>query len=143
MQLLRAKCVEEEWLINAFFKLGKEAIEQQKYSKTTIKKLLEQTEQEEALQRRFSREFLSDMRHEFETETGNNLYIPVKNVLDRISYLLDCYGITYSRYGDGKKGTMCKLSKTTIEDYFDMTPSNRNGAKVILVRFKNELLEQE
>ena len=65
VQLLRAKCVEEEWLINAFFKLGQEAIEQQKYSKTTIKKLLEQTEQEEALQQRFSREFLSDIRSEF------------------------------------------------------------------------------
>ena len=31
VQLLRAKCVEEEWLINAFFKLGREVIEQQKY----------------------------------------------------------------------------------------------------------------
>lgn len=109
VQLIRAKCVEEEWLINAFFKLGQEAIEQQKYSKTTIKKLLEQTEQKEAMQRRFSREFLSDIRREFETETGNDLYIPVNDVLDRISYLLDYYGITYSRYGDGKKGTMCKL----------------------------------
>ena len=53
VQLLRAKCVEEEWLINAFFKLGRETIEQQKYSKTKIKKLLEQTEQKEAMQRRF------------------------------------------------------------------------------------------
>lgn len=32
VQLLRAKCVEEEWLINAFFKLGREVIEQQKYT---------------------------------------------------------------------------------------------------------------
>ena len=87
VQLLRAKCVEEEWLINAFFKLGRETIEQQKYSKTAIKKLLEQTEQKEAMQRRFSREFLSDIRHEFEAETGNDLYIPVNDVLDRISYL--------------------------------------------------------
>lgn len=31
VQLLRAKCVEEEWLINAFFKLGREVIEQQQY----------------------------------------------------------------------------------------------------------------
>lgn len=140
VQLIRAKCVEEEWLINAFFKLGREVIEQQKYSKTTIKKLLEQTEQEEAMQRRFSREFLLDMRHEFEAETGNDLYIPVKNVLDRISYLLEHYGITYSRYGDGKKGTMCKLSEATIKDYFDPNRSNRNGAKVKLERFKDELL---
>ena len=142
VQLLRAKCVEEEWLINAFFKLGQEVIEQQKYSKTTIKKLLEQTEQKEAMQRRFSREFLSDMRHEFETETGNDLYIPVNDVLDRISYLLDCYGITYSRYGDGKKGTMCKLSAPFIEEYFDVTRSNRGGAKIKLDRFKDELLNQ-
>ena len=142
VQLLRAKCVEEEWLINAFFKLGREVIEQQKYSKTTIKKLLEQTEQEESMQRRFSREFLLDMRHEFEAETGNDLYIPVKNVLDRISYLLDCYGITYSRYGDGKKGTMCKLSEAIIKDYFDPKRSNKNGAKVKLDRFKDELLNQ-
>ena len=142
VQLLRAKCVEEEWLINAFFKLGREPIEQQKYSKTAIKELLEQTEQAEAMQRRFSREFLLDMRHEFEAETGNDLYIPVKNVLDRISYLLDCYGITYSRYRDGKKGTMCKLSKTIIKDYFDPKRSNKNGAKVKLDRFKDELLNQ-
>lgn len=142
VQLIRAKCVEEEWLINAFFKLGQEAIEQQKYSKTTIKKLLEQTEQKEAMQRRFSREFLSDIRREFETETGNDLYIPVNDVLDRISYLLDYYGITYSRYGDGKKGTMCKLSAPFIEEYFDVTRSNRGGAKIKLEKFKDELLNR-
>lgn len=142
VQFLRAKCVEEEWLINAFFKLGREVIEQQKYSKTAIKKLLEQTEQEEAMQRRFSREFLLDMRHEFEAETGNDLYIPVKNVLDRISYLLEHYGITYSRYGDGKKGTMCKLSEATIKDYFDPKRSNRDGAKIKLEKFKDELLNR-
>ena len=142
VQLLRAKCVEEEWLINAFFKLGQEVIEQQKYSKTTIKKLLEQTEQEEVMQRRFSREFLSDIRHEFEMETGNDLYIPVKNVLDRISYLLEHYGITYSRYGDSKKGTMCKLSEALIKDYFDTKRSNRDGAKIKLEKFKDELLNR-
>lgn len=140
VQLLRAKCVEEEWLINAFFKLGREVIEQQKYSKTTIKKLLEQTEQEEALQQRFSSKFLSDMKNEFESETGSDLYILVNNVLDRISYLLDCYGITYSRYGDGKKDATCKLSEALIKDYFDVKRSNRNGAKVKLERFKDELL---
>lgn len=142
VQLIRAKCVEEEWLINAFFKLGRETIEQQKYSKTEIKKLLEQTEQKEAMQRRFSREFLSDIRREFETETGNDLYIPVNDVLDRISYLLDYYGITYSRYGDGKKGTMCKLSAPFIEEYFDVTRSNRGGAKIKLEKFKDELLNR-
>lgn len=142
VQLLRAKCVEEEWLINAFFKLGKEAIEQQKYSKTTIKKLLEHTQQEEAELKLKSQEFLLDIKSEFETETGNNLYIPVKNVLGRISYLLDCYGITYSRYGDGKKGTMCKLSTPFIKEYFDTTLSNRGSAKVKLDRFKDELLNQ-
>ena len=143
VQFLRAKCVEEEWLINAFFKLGQEAIEQQKYNKTAIEKLLKQTEQEEALRQRFSSEFLSDMRNEFEAETGNDLYIPVKDVLDRISYLLDCYGITYSRYGNGKKDAMCKLSEALIKEYFDVKRSNRNGAKVKLERFKNELLDQE
>lgn len=142
VQLIRAKCVEEEWLINAFFKLGRETIEQQKYSKTEIKKLLEQTEQKEAMQRRFSREFLSDIRREFETETGNDLYIPVNDVLDRISYLLDYYGITYSRYRDGKKGTMCKLSAPFIEEYFDVTRSNRGGAKIKLEKFKDELLNR-
>ncbi len=143
VQLLRAKCVEEEWLINAFFKLGQEVIEQQQYSKTAIKKLLEQTEQKEALQRRFSTEFLNDIIREFESETGNDLYIPVKNVLDRIGYLLECHGITYSRYGDGKKGTMCKLSEATIKEYFDVKRSNKDSAKVKLDRFKNELLDQE
>ena len=143
IQFLRAKCVEEEWLINAFFKLGQEVIEQQQYSKVAIKKLLEQTEQKETLQRRFSRAFLSDMKKEFEAETGNDLYIPVKDVLDRISYLLDCYGISYSQYGDGKKGTMCKLSSPFIEEYFDVKRSNRDGVKVKLERFKNELLDQE
>lgn len=142
IRLIRSQCVEEEWLINAFFKLGKGTIEQQQYSKTAIKKLLEQTEQEEVMQRRFSREFLSDIRHEFETETGNDLYIPVNNVLDRISYLLEHYGITYSRYGDGKKGTMCKLSEALIKDYFDVKRSNRNGAKIKLEKFKDELLNR-
>ena len=141
MRLIRSQCVEEEWLINAFFKLGKRVIEKQKYNKTAIKKLLEQTEQEEALQQRFCSEFLSDMKNEFETETGKDLYIPVKNVLDRISYLLEHYGITYSRYRDGKKGTMCKLSEALIKEYFDTKRSNNNGAKVKLERFKNELFE--
>ena len=65
------------------------------------------------------------MIREFESETGNDLYIPVKNVLDRIGYLLDCYGITYSRYGDGKKDAMCKLSEALIKEYFDPRRSNR------------------
>ena len=142
VQLLRAKCVEEEWLINAFFKLGQEVIEQQQYSKTAIKKLLEQTEQEEALQRRFSTEFLNDIIREFESETGNDLYIPVKNVLDRIGHLLECHGITYSRYGDGKKGMMCTLSEAIIKDYFDPKRSNRDGAKIKLEKFKDELLNR-
>ena len=83
------------------------------------------------------------MRSEFEAETGSDLYIPVNDVLDRISYLLECHGITYSRYGDGKKGTMCKLSEPIIKDYFDTKRSNKDGAKVKLDRFKNELLDQE
>lgn len=142
VQLLRAKCVEEEWLINAFFKLGQEVIEQQKYSKTAIKKLLLRAEQAEAEQKLQSREFLLDMRSEFETDTGNDSYLPLNDVLSRISYLLECHGITYSRYGDGKKGTMCKLSEALIKDYFDVKRSNRDGAKVKLDRFKNELLDQ-
>lgn len=143
VQFLKAKCLEEEWLINAFFKLGQEVIEQQKYSKTAIKKLLLRAEQVEAEQKLKSREFLLDMKSEFETDTGNDSYLPLNDVLGRISYLLECHGITYSRYGDGKKGTMCKLSAPFIEEYFDSTPSNRNGAKIKLDRFKNELLEQE
>lgn len=143
VQFLKAKCLEEEWLINAFFKLGQEVIEQQKYSKTAIKKLLKQAEQEEAKLKLESREFLLDMKNEFEAETGSDLYIPVKNVLDRISYLLECYGITYSRYRDGKKNTMCKLSAPFIEYYFDMIPSNRGGAKIKLKRFKDELFDKQ
>ena len=143
VQFLKAKCLEEEWLINAFFKLGQEVIEQQKYSKTAIKKLLLRAEQVEAEQKLKSREFLLDMKSEFETDTGNDSYLPLNDVLGRISYLLECHGITYSRYGDGKKGTMCKLSAPFIDEYFDSTSSNRNGAKIKLDRFKNELLEQE
>jgi hypothetical protein len=123
VQFLKAKCLEEEWLINAFFKLGQEVIEQQKYSKTAIKKLLLRAEQVEAEQKLKNREFLLDMKSEFETDTGNDSYLPLNDVLGRISYLLECHGITYSRYGDGKKGTMCKLSAPFIEEYFDSTPS--------------------
>ncbi|WP_237037825.1 hypothetical protein [Phocaeicola faecalis] len=143
VQFLKAKCLEEEWLINAFFKLGQEVIEQQKYSKTAIKKLLLRAEQVEAEQKLKSREFLLDMKSEFETDTGNDSYLPLNDVLGRISYLLECHGITYSRYGDGKKDTMCKLSEALIKDYFDVKRSNRDGAKVKLNRFKNELLDQE
>ena len=143
IRFIRAQCVEEEWLINAFFKLGRETIEQQEYSKTSIKELLKQTEKEEVLQRRFSPEFLHDMIREFESETGNDLYIPVKNVLDRIGYLLECHGITYSRYGDGKRGMMCTLSESIIKEYFDLRRSNREGkAMVKLLRFKEELFKR-
>ena len=90
-----------------------------------------------------SREFLLDMKSEFETDTGNDSYLPLNDVLGRISYLLECHGITYSRYGDGKKGTMCKLSEPIIKDYFDTKRSNKDSAKVKLDRFKNELLDQE
>ncbi len=83
------------------------------------------------------------MRSEFEAETDSDLYIPVNDVLDRISYQLECHGITYSRDGDGKKGTMCKLSEPIIKDYFDTKRNNKDGAKVKLDRFKNELLDQE
>ena len=142
MRIFRAKCVEEEWLIKAYFKLGKATIEQQRYLKTKIEKLLLQAEQEEAKQKLESVEFLLDMKNEFEAETGNGSYIPVQGILDRVASLLTAHGITYSRYGDGKKGTMCKLSKPLIDKYFDMNCSNRNGASVKLNRFKDELLNQ-
>ena len=142
MRIFRAKCVEEEWLIKAYFKLGKATIEQQRYLKTKIEKLLLQAEQEEAKQKLESVEFLLDMKNEFEAETGNGSYIPVQGILDRVASLLTTHGITYSRYGDGKKWTMCKLSKPLIDKYFDMNCSNRNGASVKLNRFKDELLNQ-
>lgn len=140
VQFLRAKCVEEEWLIDAFFKLGKETIEEQQYDRAVVKNLLEQAKHKEVLQRRFSPEFLLDIGTEFELEIGSNSYIPVKNVLDRIAYLLDCYGITYSRYGDAQKGMMCKLSASTIRDYFDVALSNRNS--VATVKLKRLRVEQ-
>lgn len=142
IRLIRSQCVEEEWLIKAYFKLGKATIEQHRHLKTKIEKLLLQAEQEEAKQKLKSVEFLLDMKNEFEAETGNDLYIPVQSILDRITSLLNAHGITYSRYGDGKKGTMCKLSETTIKEYFDTTPCNRGDAKVKLNRFKDELLNQ-
>lgn len=139
VQLLRAKCVEEEWLIDAFFKLGKETIEEQQYDRAAVKHLLEQAKHKEVLQRRFSTEFLLDIGTEFKLEIGSNSYISVQNVLDRIAYLLDCYGITYSRYGDAKKGMMCKLSASTIQEYFDVALSNRNSvATVKLKRLRTE-----
>ena len=139
VQFLKAKCVEEEWLINAFLKLGREVIEQQEYKKGTIEKLLSQADREEAQQIMKSREWLLDLKKEFEPDTGIDQYIPVKDVLNRIAYLLDCYGISYSRYGYGKKGTM-KLSTSFIGEHFDAIPSNRNDAKIKLNRFKDELL---
>ena len=139
VQFLKAKCVEEEWLINAFLKLGREVIEQQEYKKGTIEKLLSQAEREEAQQIMKSREWLLDLKKEFEPDTGIDQYIPVKDVLNRIAYLLDCYGISYSRYGYGKKGAM-KLSTSFIGEHFDAIPSNRNDANIKVNRFKEEWL---
>lgn len=47
LQLLKSKCVEEEWLIKAFSALGRSVIEENKCNKTKIEKLLHKAEIEE------------------------------------------------------------------------------------------------
>lgn len=141
LKLLKSKCVEEEWLIKAFLTLGRSVIEENKYSKTKLEKLLHKAELEEGKLKRFSPEFIEDIRSEFSKETGQDIYIEVKDILDRIAYLFNAHGITYSRYGEGKssKDVMCKLNAEMIKDYFDIKSSNRKGvATVKLNKFKEE-----
>lgn len=144
IKLLRAKCVEEEWLINSFLKLGRSVIKENQYSKTKIEKLLHKYDVEEGKIKRFSPQFMEDMRTEFSDETGKDCYTPTKIILDRIAYLFRVHGITYIQYGDGisSKKVMCKLTANTINDYFDTTPSNREKiAKVKLNRFREEQIK--
>nr|WP_321375786.1 hypothetical protein [uncultured Bacteroides sp.] len=141
LQLLKSKCVEEEWLIKAFSALGRSVIEENKCNKTKIEKLLHKAEIEEGKLKRFSPEFMKDIRSEFSKETGQDIYIEVKDILDRIAYLFNAHGITYSRYREGKssKDVMCKLNAEMIKDYFDIKSSNRKGvATVKLNKFKEE-----
>lgn len=141
LKLLRAKCVEEEWLINSFVKLGRSVIEDNKYSKAKIEKLLHESEVEEGKSKRFSPQFMEDICSEFTNDIGQDYYISVNSVLDRIAYLLKVHGITYTRYGDGKSSNkvMCKLTADTINEYFDTNISNRKGASSVkLTRLKED-----
>lgn len=141
LKLLRAKCVEEEWLISSYIRLGRSIIEENKYSKTEIKKLLHKSEAEEGKLKRFSPQFMEDVRAEFANDIEQGSYTPTNSVLDRIAYLFKAYGITYTRHGDGKSSNkvMCKLTADTIGEYFDRIISNRSGvSSVKLSRFKEE-----
>lgn len=141
LNLLRAKCVEEEWLINSFTKLGRSVIEDNKYSKVKIEELLHESEVEEGKLKRFSPQFMEEIRTEFTNDIGQGYYISTDSVLNRIVHLFNVYGITHTRYGDGKSGNkvMCKLTADTIKEYFDVNRSNRNGvSSVKLNRFRDE-----
>ena len=83
------------------------------------------------------------MRSEFEAETGSDLYIPVNDVLDRISYLLECHGITYSRYETARKAQCASCPNLSSKTILIRSVAIRTSAKVKLDRFKNELLDQE
>lgn len=141
LRLLRATCVEEEWLINAYFTLGRPVIDESKYSKSKIEKLFCEAKVKDGEFKRFSPEFMEDIRLEFTDIIEHGIYILVKDVLDGIKHLFNAHGIIFSQYGDGKSGSqvMCKLTAGTIKEYFDITSSNRKGvATVKLNRFKEE-----
>lgn len=140
---LEAMHSEHYFIIDAYLKIGKAPIEAANYSKSKIEKELKAYNIQQGKQRRFSSDVLAEIEDEFQKEVIGQSYVAKSDFIERLGRIFEANGITFKVRGDGKKesDTMCKITETTVGDYFDFTLHNsHNPPSYKLLRFKSELV---
>lgn len=140
---LEAMHSEHYFIIDAYLKIGKAPIEAANYSKSKIEKELKVYNIQQGKQRCFSPDVLTEIEDEFQEEVISQSYVAKSDFMERLGRIFEANGITFKVRGDGKREseTMCKITETTVGDYFDFTLHNsHNPPSYKLLHFKSELV---
>ncbi len=110
-----------DYILNAYDKIGKDAIVSAEYKKSLIDRKVREFERAEAARRRFSPDVLNAIQVEF--PLGE--YLPKQEIAHRLSMIYDGHGVNW------------KVTQATIEDYYDCNVSNsREQPSYMLKAFK-------
>ena len=110
-----------QYIIDAFQKIGKTGIEEAQYKKGLIDKAIKQYEKEQTEILKFSPNVLKDIKEEFEM----NVYINKNEIKGRLQAIYDEYNIKY------------KVTQNTIENYYTTDNSGSiKGGSYKLTAFK-------
>ena len=113
--------VEGNYILTAYEKIGKDAIITAEYKKSLIDKKVNEYDKAQGNKLRFSENVLNDIQREFELE----IYIPKKEIQQRLQVILQENGVQY------------KVTQDTIRDYYECHESgSRKPASFKLIAFK-------
>lgn len=99
---------EGNYVLTAYEKIGKDAIVSAEYKRSLIDRKVREFDKAQAHKLRFSENVLRDIQHEFPL----GVYIPKKDIQQRLHMILQ------------ENGVMYKVTQDSIRDYYDVTESN-------------------
>ena len=99
---------ESNYILSAYKKIGKDAIITAEYKRSLIDRKVREFDKAQANKLRFSENVLKDIQREFPL----GVYIPKKDILQRLQMILQDNGVQY------------KVTQDSIRDYYDVTESN-------------------
>lgn len=99
---------ESNYILSAYKKIGKDAIITAEYKRSLIDKKVREFDKAQANKLRFSENVLKDIQREFPL----GVYIPKKDIQQRLQMILQDNGVQY------------KVTQDSIRDYYDVTESN-------------------
>jgi hypothetical protein len=99
---------ESNYILTAYEKIGKDAIVTAEYKKSLIDRKVREFDKAQANKLRFSQNVLRDVQREFEL----GVYIPKKDIQQRLQIILQENGVQY------------KVTQDSIRDYYDVSESN-------------------
>ncbi len=110
-----------DYILNAYNKIGKDAIAFAEYKKSLIDKKVKEFDKSEAFRRRFALDVLNAIKAEFPL----GIYLPKQEIADKLRLIYQEFGVDW------------KVTQTTIEDYYDCHVSNsRKPCSYMLNAFK-------
>jgi hypothetical protein len=103
--------IEGNYILTAYEKIGKDAIISAEYKKSLINRKVREFDKAQANKLRFSENLLKDIQREFEL----GIYIPKKEIQQRLQVILQENGVQY------------KVTQDSIRDYYEVSESNSMG----------------
>ncbi|MDH6312697.1 hypothetical protein M2137_001472 [Parabacteroides sp. PFB2-10] len=126
IEFIRTAYRDDEFIIDAYFKIGRPAIERAEWGKRKIETELKAYHLQVSKELRFASEVIADIEKEFHHELETQCFISKDDFRKRLKTIYQAHGITFKEYGDGRKGNsvVCSISNETVHDYFDATIHN-------------------
>ncbi|MDH6304281.1 energy-converting hydrogenase A subunit M [Parabacteroides sp. PH5-13] len=126
IEFIRSSYPDDEFIIDAYFKIGRPRIEASEWKKRAIEAELKAYDLQESQKLRFSPEVVKDIEEEFRHEIETQSYVSKTDFRDRLKMIYRAHGITFKEYGDGQKGinVMSTITDDTVYDYFIASLNN-------------------